>query len=134
MIATIELETLTTQQCRECRNSHLIRAEVVTEAGATRPVAALVGFFGACPRTGERVWLVVQAPDRPEPVRLARFGPIDDESWEPDQIVAFEPPTRPSTEFGSPILPPSGTTNGGFRVAARTPDLLRLAWGCPFSS
>jgi hypothetical protein len=131
VIATVELETLTTQRCRECGNHHLIRAEVVA---ADQPVPpALVGFFGACPYSGERVWLVVSAPERPEPVRLVRMGPIDDESWEPSEPLSFEAPHRPLGRAGA-SFPPSGVKNGGLRDATRGPDVLRRAWGCPFSS
>lgn len=132
MIATIELETLTTQRCRECSNSHVIRAQVVADEGHTAPT--LVGFFGVCPQTGQRVWFVVQAPERSEPVRLVRFGPIDDDGWEPDETVDLDPTTRGGIGVGRLSLPPRGTKNGGFRVAARAPDILRLAWGCPFST
>ncbi len=131
MIAELDLETLTTEQCRECRGIHLVRALLVAEPASTR-APAMMGFFGACPRTGARAWMVVHAPDRAEPVRLARLGPLDDESWEPDEAeipVSSSPHVTSSTR-----LPPSGTMNGGFRVAARAPDVLRRAWGCPFSS
>ena len=132
VIATFELETLTTQRCRECGNHHLIRAELVAAEQATPP--ALVGFFGACPYSGERVWLVVSAPERPEPVRLLRMGPIDDESWEPGEPLTFETRYPPRGRAPGENFPPSGTKNGGFRDAARGPDVLRRAWGCPFSS
>ncbi len=131
MFAAIELETLPTQRCRECGNSHLIRAELVADERQTAP--ALVGFFGECPQNGARAWFVVEAPERPEPVRLARLGPIDDRDWEPDPAEGFDPTPDESL---APRLPPSpsGTKNGGFRIAARRPDVLRRAWGCPFYS
>jgi hypothetical protein len=128
MIATTELLTLTTQRCRECGTHHLVRVEAIPDD--RQVTAALVGFFDACPRTGGRVWFVVQAPAGGEPTRLLRFGPLEDNTWEPDGD-AFVPSRGVPVGIGSDV-PPSGMNHGGFHEPARRPDLLRRAWGCPF--
>lgn len=136
MTATIELETMVTQRCPGCGTPHRIRAAVAPDAEHAAP--DLVGFFGHCPETGFRVWLVVDVPAREEGTLVVAFGPPDDDTWEPHDPEALErtwrsrpEPSRGAAAGLGPLVSfhPRGSRSGGFRASA---GLLRLALGCPF--
>jgi hypothetical protein len=134
LIATaIALDTMLTHRCTACGTPHRIRAAVAPDPDGVAP--AVVGFFGRCPETGIRVWMVVEVPPHDDGTRVVAFGPPDDDTWEPLDRDELErawraAPGRP--EAATPLIafPPRGMRNGGFRDAAGT---LRLAFGCPFT-
>ena len=130
--AAIELETLLTQRCNACGTPHRIRAAVAPDWERTAP--SVVGFFGRCPETGMRVWLVVEVLPRDEGTRVVAFGPPDDETWEPldpDEIERAWKAAPDNRDPATPLFafPPRGTRHGGFRESA---GVLREAFGCPF--
>jgi hypothetical protein len=138
MIATtIELETMLTQRCPACGTPHRIRAAIAPDVDNTAP--DLVGFFGRCPETGLRSWLVVEVPVREEGTWVVAFGPPDDDTWEPLDHEALERTWRswPEPSRGAepgPLMnfhPRRAGGAGGFRESA---GLLREALGCPFRS
>lgn len=130
---TIELETMLTERCPSCGTPHRIRAAVAPSADNAAP--DLVGFFGRCPETGLRAWLVVEVPVREGGTWVVAFGPPDDDTWEPLDSDVLEQTWRsrpePARGGSGPLVTfhPRSTRGGGFR---ETSGLLRLALGCPF--
>ena len=88
LAATIGLETMLTHRCPACGTPHRIRAATAADSGSAVPER--VGFFGRCPETGFREWLVVEVPGWEEGVRVVAFGPPDDDTWEPLDVEALE--------------------------------------------
>lgn len=132
--ATIELETMLTERCPACGTPHRIRAAVAPDVGNVAPDR--VGFFGWCPETGLRAWLVVEVPAREEGTWVVAFGPPDDDTWAPRDPEALERTwqSRPEPARGVAAGPlvsfhPRSTRGGGFRESS---GLLRQALGCPF--
>ncbi len=132
--AAIELETMLTERCPACGTPHRIRAAVAPDLEKAAP--DMVGFFGRCPETGLRAWLVVDVPVRAEGSWVVAFGPPDDDGWEPLDPEGLERtwrnwPESPRESAPAPLLNfhPRRTKGGGFGGSA---GLLRLALGCPF--
>ena len=59
----------------------------------------MVGFFGRCSNTGERVWYVITVPPLAAGMRPDRFGPIDDDEWAPETSALFEPASGQAKGF-----------------------------------
>ena len=138
MIVATEVETVATQVCPSCRIIHRVRMSIGSDRSSGAP--SMVGFFGRCSNTGERVWYVITVPPLAPGMRPDRFGPIDDDEWAPETSGLFEPT---SGAFDSPspgaeiVRRPAATPKPGMVRRGRTGStslspLLRLAWGCPF--
>lgn len=131
MIATLELESVSAQTCPSCGAVHRFRAVVLSDDSPECPT--MLGFFTRCSTTGERVWLVVTAPEGSQG-RMVEVGPIDDEQWMPE--VTYEPHssgrfTCERRAVGSFALAP-GVRKRSAATGGALPKLLRLAWGCPY--
>ena len=138
MIVATEVETVATQACRSCRTTHRVRFSIGSDRSGGAP--RMVGFFGRCSNTGERVWYVITVPPLAAGMRPDRFGPIDDDEWAPETSALFEPASGafdspgPGAEIGrrhAAILNPGIARRGRTGSSSLSP-LLRLAWGCPF--
>ena len=127
MFGTIELRIITTERCPGCQRAHQIRVALMADRDQGEQ---LVGFFGRCPDTGRRVWLVLRAPvGMNGRSGLLRMGPLDDIEWEPAESAEPMPgvpaavATLPSSPQPAATVPELGTAS----------ERLRRALGCPHS-
>lgn len=136
LATTIELETMLTQRCPSCGTPHRIRAAIAPDADNAS--SELVGFFGRCPETGLRAWLVVDVPVRDEGTLVVAFGPPDDDTWEPCDLEALERTWKswPEPFCGAAPGPLVNFHPKSARTGARSEParFLRDALGCPFRS
>jgi len=141
MASDIEIISMQTEPCPSCRARH--RHRVALRANDGGDGTGLLGFFGICPVTKQRVWYVGRVPQGVDGrSRIIDVGPAEPEDPSAPQTRA---PTRPVDPASGPtngwiepratiqVPSPRGMALGGFRVRSRGPELLRLALGCPIS-
>lgn len=141
MAGQIEIISMQTEPCPSCRARHRHRVALAASDGGES--TGLLGFFGICPVTKQRVWFVGQVPQGlGGRSRILDVGPAEDEQPTAPETRSALPPIDPTAGHpGGRIEPratiqvpsPRGKAAGGFRGRSRGPEMLRLALGCPFS-
>jgi len=141
MADEIEIISIETEPCPACRARH--RHRVALSANDGGDGTGLLGFFGICPVTKQRVWLVCRVPQGiGGRSRIVDVGPDEhDESAATRARTPIVPVGASSATTTGwielratiQVSSPRGKAVGGFRGRNRGPELLRLALGCPFS-
>lgn len=141
MAGQIEIISMQTEPCPSCRARHRHRIALAAADGGD--ATGLLGFFGICPVTRQRVWLVGQVPQGlGGRSRILDVGPAEADGPAAPETGGPMPPTDPAAGPSSgriepratiQMSSPRGKAGGGFRGRSRGPEMLRLALGCPFS-
>lgn len=133
MPAPVEMVTVETLPCRACGNRHRLRLALLSAESTDQDIT--LGFFGRCPVTVQRTWLVIAVPVGADgSSRLLRMGPPDEDGWEPDDLESIRRAVAVDAVLGRrpaprPLPPPPRPGDGLRREAP--PDVLRRALGCP---
>lgn len=133
MPASVEMVTVETLPCRACGHRHRLRLALMSAESTDQAIT--LGFFGRCPQTTLRTWLVIGVPVGADgSSRLLRMGPPDQDEWEPDDLESIRRAVAVDAVLGRrpaprPVPPPPQPGSGLPRGPA--PDVLRRALGCP---